>query len=503
MGVLSIYAPNRKDWYTEDAPMVYTFDGTVTNAERLTEDFCRRILANDDLLFCFDPMYTVIYFAKYNLNIPSYHSVQYADFVLTGEKRTLHEIVQENFPGAPESDYVKAIPFVINNLYEKMYNAKVLDIYDTHKKLLQILANMRIGGIAVDFVKLEKMKKDAGEKCESLKKKIESATGMKKLNVNQESCIREVLELRGIKYDGESLDAHILRFFGDPVLDMIVELREQTKIKNTYLKNFEKLSVNGRLHCIFDPIGARSGRFSCKEPNLQNIPQSLRSVFLPDEGCQWYSFDYSQIEYRLLAHYAYGDNAERMRWAYKGDKDADFHALATKLIKVTTGATLTRKEAKSINFGMVYGMGTATLCKKLGDNAGALLDAYNRAFPCIKKTSGMIEGDIKNGKGLCTIANRKLPLSRDEAYKGLNYLLQGSASDILKIAMARGMDNGVFDVYRPQLTIHDELTFSIPAEEPREAIRLIEKTMVEAVELKVPLKVTIKHGPDWGELMEV
>jgi len=315
----------------------------------------------------------------------------------------------------------------------------------------------------------------------------------------------------------------------------ILRLRELDKASNTFIDNILKFAHKGRIHCEFhqlrsDDGGTVTGRFSSSNPNLQQIPARdpeikamIRGLFVPDEGCKWGSFDYSSQEPMLLVHYCASLN-DKMRHPLVDDMveeyrtgNPDFHQMVADM------AEINRKQAKTVNLGIMYGMGKGKLAHTLDittDEATDLLNRYHMKVPFVKGLADLVStqagkhGQIRTMSGrLCrfdmwepkTFGYNK-PMRREQAekeygmnirraftYKALNRLIQGSAADQTKVAMAECYKEGLV----PLLTVHDELCFNVESEEQASRITEIMET---STELKVPSKVDQELGNNWGEV---
>jgi DNA polymerase I-like protein with 3'-5' exonuclease and polymerase domains len=337
-----------------------------------------------------------------------------------------------------------------------------------------------------------------------------------------------------------------LRENDHPLAKLIVEARNLNKTSGTFIDSILKhCHADGRIHGHINQIrsddgGTVSGRISMSNPNLQQIPARdpeigpmIRSLFLPEEGDQWASIDFSQQEPRILVHYAhiYGqsrgislDGAAEFVRAYNEDPTTDFHTMVAEM------ANIPRKQAKAINLGAMYGMGVGKTAEELDlpmDDAKALLKQYHGRVPFVKGlTNGVMnrlnerssQGRLRSiyGRALrfdmwepdSFEMNKALPykeaidaygpttrLRRAYTYKALNRLIQASAADMTKKAMV--------DLYKmgklPMLQIHDELAMSVKdLDEAKE----ISRVMATAIPLEVPSKCDIDIGPSWGEAKE-
>lgn len=323
-----------------------------------------------------------------------------------------------------------------------------------------------------------------------------------------------------------------------PVVEEIKHWKTLESLLNKYLNgSIRKSLVNGRIHATFYPNrsdegGTVTGRFACRNPNLQNISardekhgqktygKEMRSLFLPEEGCSLLAIDYSQIEYLLLAHFAKGPQEQWFR--EQAQSGVDFHSAAME----ATGIKI-RKVVKNINFGVIYGMGVDTFVEKnwltlaplaeehnmsIYDFAKMQMDNYHKRLPVIKDTMNYYQMLTKQQGYLRSIGGRvhkkPKPVFRngkmnDQIYKMLNKLIQGSAADVLKEAICQCWEAGLFgpseEQCRLHLQIHDELVMSCSdhaIEAGKEVNRIMNNSMKER--LLVPMKAVGKIGPDWG-----
>ena len=415
------------------------------------------------------------------------------------------------------------------------------DVWDMEMELLPILIETRRRGIRVDEEKAEKLKKEFKEKEHLVLKKIKQETTMKP-DIWAARSVAQVFDRIGVEYPrtpktGEpSFTQNWLVNCNNPIAQLIREAREINKFHSTFIDSIQRFVHKGRIHSEINQLrsdqgGTVSGRLSYSNPNLQQIParnkefgDKIRSLFLPEEGRQWGSFDYSQQEPRLVAHYAASVNedfsgADEFIEAYKNEA-ADFHQIVADM------AGISRTQAKTINLGLFYGMGKAKLGRELGiskDNAENLLNKYHTRVPFVKKLAEAVTGSASKYGFIRTIRGRKCrfdmwepatfgmnkAMQYEEAkaiygnnirraftYKALNRLIQGSAADQTKQAMINCYKHG----FKPILQIHDELCFSINDEND---IKGVKEVMENAIEnLKVPFKVDVALGKSWGEAKE-
>jgi len=417
-------------------------------------------------------------------------------------------------------------------------------IWNLEMELLPILIQMREVGIRIDLDKAEILKKQFKTLESSLITEIKKLSGVA-VDIWAARSVAKAFDAVGIKYDltekskAPSFTTNWLTNNEHPLAKLIREAREVNKLHSTFIDSFLRFSHKGRIHAEINQLrsdtgGTVSGRLSYSNPNLQQIParnkeygRLIRGLFLPEEGCKWGSFDYSQQEPRLVVHYAATTDkklgglagADVLIRAYKED-DADFHQVVADM------ANIPRTQAKTINLGIFYGMGQAKLAKQLGitvEEAKAILAEYNNKVPFVKQLANRVQKQASETGAVKTIGGRKcrfnlyepksyglfLALTEKEyimehgslssarramTYKALNRLIQGSAADQVKIAMVNCYKAG----HIPMLQIHDELCFSLESEHDEKNII---KVMENSVDLEVPNKVDVAIGDNWGEAL--
>ena len=416
---------------------------------------------------------------------------------------------------------------------------ELTSIFDLETKLLPCLIDMKWKGVRVNLEKAEKIKKDLQKKEKKILQQIKKDTG-EDVQIFAGASIQKVFDKLNIPYERTptgkpKFDKNFLLTHKNPVAKMIVSAREITKARTTFIDTILRHSHKGRIHANIhqmksDEGGTVTGRFSYSNPNLQQVPARnkeigplIRSVFLPDEGCTWGSFDYSQQEPRVLVHYAALTGgglkgADEVIESYK-TKDPDFHQAVADM------AGIDRRTAKTINLGMMYGMGKGKLSSQLGldkQETEDLFAKFHANVPFVKQLMEQATRKAENVGFLRTLLGRKcrfdkweprafgihksLPLvdaqreyghdlKRAWTYKALNRLIQGSSADMTKKAMVDLYEEGIIS----HIQVHDELNCSI--ESPEQASR-IKEVMENTVELKVPLKVDMEIGPSWGEIKE-
>ena len=421
----------------------------------------------------------------------------------------------------------------------EIYNQSLETIWELEKSLLPILVQMRETGIRVDMDKTVEMQFTFKKQEQDILRKIKKLVGQD-VDIWAARQIGFAFDKLGIEYprtktDEPSFTQNWLNNNPNEISKLIVQAREVNKFHNTFISSILKYEHKGRIHSEIRQIkndqgGTVSGRLAMSNPNLQQLPARskefgplIRGLFLPEEGCQWGSFDYSQQEPRLVVHYAASvdeglTGSEELVEAY-ANADADFHQTVADLVGIE------RKQAKTIGLGLMYGMGKHKLAGMLGLDSqedNNLINQYNNKVPFVKLLSDKCmqkaasEGVIrpKLGRkcrfdmwerkdiGLHTAerfenASAKYGannIKRAFTYKALNRLIQGSAADQTKQAVVDCHKEGM----TPMLQIHDELCFSIVNQEQVEKIT---KIMETCIELKVPSVVDVALGKDFGEVV--
>lgn len=442
----------------------------------------------------------------------------------------------------------------------------LLDLFRLECDLIPLLVEMRREGVSVDVAKAEQMRHELQRETVELYKRVKHEYG-----VGLDSCSTANLSMLfdsvGINYprteptktkpDGNpSFEKEWLKALEHPLGELINDIREHEKIIGTFLEAYIiNKNVNGKLYPQFHPLkgdknGTLVGRFASSDPNLQNIPsrtklgKKVRQCFIPDANhVKWQKNDYSQIHYRLLAHFAIDNSdgsADALRARYINDPATDYHMDVYRNVAPMLGWSLTdeeeikvkRRPIKNVNFGLLYGQTEKALAYKAGfskEQAAQFFKSYHAAAPYVKSTMAEIGREVQQYGYVRTVLGRRVrfnyfepagfgerqqPLPFDLAirkygtnirrayeYRGVNYKLQGSEPDLMKTGMVKCYHSGVFDfVGVPRITVHDELDFSVRDDCPqtREAFKFIQHTMQEAVKLRVPVKVDVSTGPNWG-----
>lgn len=395
--------------------------------------------------------------------------------------------------------------------------------------LVSVLADMEMAGVAVDPEGLRQLSRDMAERMAALEHEIFRLAG-EEFNVNSPRqlgrILFEKLGLPAVKKTktGYSTDAEVLEELSwrHQIAARIVEYRELAKLKGTYADALTSL-INpgtGRIHTTFNQTVTATGRLSSSDPNLQNIPirkeegKRIRAVFVPGDAHNVIlSADYSQIELRVLAHFS---RDETLLESFRRDEDIHARTAAEVFgadIRDVTPEMRTR--AKAVNFGIVYGISDFGLAKGVGisrKEAAKFIAAYFHHYEGVKKFLDDIVEQARRDGYVTTLLNRRrylpdlksknVPARRFAERTAMNTPIQGTAADIIKLAMVnvhKEMTNRGFSG-RMILQVHDELVFEVPEDELVDAALLARKIMEEAVYLDVPLKVDGRAGPNWLDL---
>ena len=418
----------------------------------------------------------------------------------------------------------------------ELHNQELMDVFKLETELFPCLVDMRFKGVRVDLEKAQNIKLNLIKREETLIKKIKDLTGVD-VEIMAARSIAKAFDKLKLPYDRTaksnepSFTKNFLQNHPHELPQAIAEARELNKAHTTFIDSITKHAVKGRIHADINQIrsdagGTVTGRFSMSNPNLQQIPARhpelgpmIRSIFIPEGNHVWGSFDYSQQEPRILVHYAKLQNLEGVDEivdAYRTG-DADFHQVVADM------AGIKRKQAKTINLGLMYGMGKNKLMAELGlmkESAEKLIRQYHSKAPFVKKLMDNVSRKANDRGKIRTLLGRAChfdlwqpvqfgvfkplpleqarkeydePLKRAFTYKALNKLIQGSAADMTKRSMVALYQNGII----PHIQIHDEVDISV--ESPEQAEKIIQ-IMESAVELQVPNKVDYESGANWGEI---
>lgn len=436
-------------------------------------------------------------------------------------------------------------------VYPHLVREGMLDLFRMECDLIPMLIEMRFAGVTVNIPRAEELRDTLAAREVIEHEKLKALVGFG-VDINSADSLSKAFDTVGLGYNRTakgkpSFTKDFLKAVQHPVADHIREIRKLAKLRGTFVESYILNShVGGKVYGQFHPLrgdegGTRSGRFSSSTPNLQNLPSRddelaplVRGLFIPDEGHhQWRKYDYSQIEYRFLAHFAVGPMSDEIRAIFNTDPNTDYHEMTRELVHRQTGQLLDRKPIKNINFGLIYGMGVDKLAGGLGLTVAKgreLFAAYHKGAPFAKATMELCSEEALNTGIITTILGRKsrfdlwepaswgtdsiaLPyekailhygqIRRAYTHKALNRRLQGSAADLMKRAMWRCWKDGIFaETGIPRLTVHDELDFSDPGGKDA-AFREMRRVLETAIPIRIPVKADCDIGPDWGHVEEL
>lgn len=389
--------------------------------------------------------------------------------------------------------------------------------------LLPLLLQMRKQGIRVDEQRRQEVSEELTQGYYKSLKDFEQKYNCPGVNINSGADLLTIFNKNAIpviytEKGNPSFSKESLSLVDHEIVKEIEEVRGYKTVINNFVNgSLVDYQVDGRIHANFQPMrsddhGTVTGRFACLDPNLQQIPAKkekhgdlIRSILIPEEDCWYGAPDYSQIEYRILMHFASGPGADEVRQKFIDNPKTDYHQLVVDM----TG--LDRKHAKNFNFGSIYCMGKDTMRKKFGfsvEQCDTLTEQYFGLMPFIKPTRNAIINTAKKRGFLRTVLGRRARVSPEikaqgGEYKLVNYLIQGSAADVMKKGMYDGYNAGVFNVLKPHITVHDELGVSVPkTKEGVEAYQELVHLMETCITIDVPLRVDCDLGTSFGDLTE-
>jgi len=417
---------------------------------------------------------------------------------------------------------------------KQMYHEDVEDIFKLETELFPCLVDMRFLGVRVDTQAAYELKQQLIAEEKECLYKVKKETSVD-VQIWAARSIEKVFQKLNLPYDltaktsSPSFTKNFLQNHPHPLVKQIARAREINKSHTTFIDTILKHQHKGRIHAEINQIrsdsgGTVTGRFSYNNPNLQQIPARnkelgprIRSLFIPEEGCTWGCFDYSQQEPRLVTHYAALDGlygVDEVLDSYN-EGEADFHQIVSDM------ASIPRSQAKTINLGLFYGMGKNKLQAELGvskEDAEDLFRTYHDKVPFVKMLMESVMRRAQDKGRVRTLLGRRCrfnlwepnqfgihkALSHEDAlaehgpgikraftYKALNKLIQGSAADMTKKAMVDLYKEGII----PHIQVHDELDISVNNNADK-----IKEIMESAVDLEVPNKVDYESGPNWGTI---
>ena len=456
-----------------------------------------------------------------NITFPSKSEL----FGKAGVQEMLMTKLDELAEYASESAYVSL--FSADLILKELENENMTELFaNIEMPLVFVLYDMQKEGVRVDKEGLKSYGEVLGNRIQVLEKEIYDEAG-EEFNINSPKQLGVILfEKMNMPYkkktkSGYSTAADVLDKLAPeyPFVKKILEYRQLAKLKSTYADGLAAyISEDGRIHGKFNQTITATGRISSTEPNLQNIPirmelgRQIRKVFIPKEGCVFLDADYSQIELRIMAHMS---KDEKLIEAY--NMAEDIHRITASQVfgvpfdEVTD---LQRRNAKAVNFGIIYGISSFGLSQDLSisrKEASDYIEQYFKTYPKIKGyIDSMVEDAKKTGYSL-TMFNRRRPIPELKSSNfmqrsfgervAMNAPIQGTAADIIKLAMIRVYDALKKGGYKSKLLlqIHDELLVETYPDEIEDVKKIIEDGMKNAVKLSVPLEIDMKQGNNWLE----
>ncbi len=438
-------------------------------------------------------------------------------------------IADATFYAAEDADFTLRL---YETLKPEMLHQQVVRVYETiDRPLIPVVVAMEREGIAIDTAKLAELSADFANKLEVLEREIHALAGMPFM-VSSPKQLGEVLfeklNIAGGKKspktgayttDAETLEA--LAEQGHAIAKKVLEWRHLAKLKSTYTDTLPLAqdATTGRVHTSYALSATTTGRLSSSDPNLQNIPirseegKRIREAFIAKPGYALISADYSQIELRLLAHVA---EMEGLRQAFRDGKD--IHAITASQMFGTPLAQVNsdqRRQAKTINFGIIYGISAHGLATRLGisrQDAASYIELYFRQYPGIRAYMDNTIAFARAHGYVETLFGRRVYVKDINAKNGnlrafseraaINAPLQGAAADIIKRAMVEvaSMLSAQSPNSRMLLQVHDELVIEAPEHEAASLAQHIKKTMERVAQISVPLTVEVGVGKHWGEI---
>jgi DNA polymerase I-like protein with 3'-5' exonuclease and polymerase domains len=422
----------------------------------------------------------------------------------------------------------------------------IWDVYDLESRVLPILLKMRRRGVRVDRNRLQTIEDWSEQEEKAVLQQVRDLSGVEIPvgGVWKADIVARALEAVGISVNRTAktkqpmVDKHLLGNATHPIGQLIERARKVNKLRTTFAASVREHLIGDRIHCSFHQLrmtrddgtgkGARFGRLSCTDPNLQQQPsrddfaKMWRSIYVPDDDGMFASCDYSQQEPRMLVHFAETSGcpgALRAGDTYRRDPDADNHTMMARMIyryaEDQEPSKTHRTNAKIIFLGLCYAMGGAKLATGLGlptkpmklkdgrtievagDEAQKILDQFHREVPFVRSLAKLCEDRAKSRGFIRTLSGRKCRFPEGEngfdwCHKALNRLIQGSAADQTKMAMVALDAAG----HKIQLQIHDEINLTVQERKQAEEVGEIMRTCVK---LSVPSKVDVEVGPNWGD----
>lgn len=413
-------------------------------------------------------------------------------------------------------------------LQEKLKELNLLELYKSLElPLTYVLYNMEKAGISVDENVLNELGENFSQELNEISKQVYFLAG-EEFNINSPKQLGEILfqklglPSKGNKKMSTAVDKLEALKNHHPIIDLLLRYRTMAKLQSTYIEGLKAFIKNGKIHTTFNQTQTTTGRLSSNDPNLQNIPvrtkegKVLRKIFIASENCHLVSADYSQIELRLLAHYSKDRNLIE---AYHQGKD--IHTTTASQIFGIPYNEVTkeqRRKAKAVNFGIIYGISPFGLSAGTGitvSEAKSYIDKYFLMYPTIKhflnssveeaKQKGYVTSLLGRRRNIVEIFSTNHNTAMFGERAAMNMPLQGTAADIIKLAM-RDVSKKIEELGLKSkliLQIHDELIFDVPDGEKAVLVKVVKECMENVMKLEVPLVVDVKIGKNWLEMENV
>lgn len=471
------------------------------------------------------------------------------------EKQRQHLYLSPPSLAGPYAESDASLPLeIIKRQWPVLHERGLTELFDLECRLIPLLVAMRRRGVRIDIARAEELYDSLGTRLDNAEISLRDIAG-RPVNPNAPESIKNAFVALGIEVpttiskttgmETVSFAKPLLEAVDHPLAKAILDYRALAKVRNVFIKSYllDK-NVNGKLFCSFHPLkstegGTRSGRYASSLPNLQNIPirteigRLVRACFIASQGGRWRKWDASQIEYRLLAHFAVGPGSDKLRQTYIDNPDTDYHNEIIRLIKLMTAVELDRRPAKNINFGLIYGMSQPKLVLDLGltpAKGKELFNAYHKAAPFVRSTMDAASRMVHQHGYITTVLGRRsefkiwgpkgqnpdrkwaptweaayarwgYEIERQHTHKAINRRLQGSAADVMKKGMVDAYEAGLFadDACGiPGLTVHDELDFDDTGDPNAECWNELKRVLENALPLRVPVRYDMSIGPNWG-----
>ncbi|MFZ1322125.1 MAG: DNA polymerase I [Ignavibacteria bacterium] len=460
----------------------------------------------------------------------SYKPISIKELIGKGKDQISMDKVEIDIAGeyaAEDADVTLQLYYILKYELGKLDMRKLCD--DVEFPLIKVLSEMEFEGFKVDERILNTIDKQTQKFIKEYEAKIYAAAG-EEFNINSTQQLAEILfnklNLTPTKKTktGFSTDVKVLEElkYQHEIASLLIDYRMLTKLKSTYLDGLKK-AVNprtGRVHTVFNQVAAATGRLSSVDPNLQNIPirteagRSLRKAFVPrDNSFLIMSADYSQIELRIMAHYA---NDGNMLNAFK--RHHDIHTeTAMRIFGLKTKSEVTagmRRKAKEVNFGIIYGIGAFGLANRLeikNSEAKEIIERYFREYPNVRTymeetkkfahENGYVETLLGRRRYLPQINNQNAAARAEDERAAINMPIQGTAADMIKIAMINIYDEFQKNKFESKmlLQVHDELVFEVKKTELEKVKKIVIDKMKNAIDLNVNIEVEVGEGDSWYE----